>query len=163
MTDRPRTADDFLRSVREARIEKRRCEFRLEELRAQCEKVTASYGPLAPGGSGDGHKDGLLVTVAQETDELLRLTQVYIRRIHDVEQFISTLDDVKHRTVLRLRYVDGLRWDAVSAGMKEYGLYYSERGMYKLHGEALAEARVRFDTWAEVNDVWEEDEPNETA
>lgn len=31
-------AEAFLRSVKEMRVEKRRCELRLEELRSQCER-----------------------------------------------------------------------------------------------------------------------------
>jgi len=143
------TADDFLRSVREARIETRRCEYRLEELRAQCERTTASYGGLAPGGAGDDHKDALLVAAAEQTEELHRRTLCYVRRIRAVEDFIASLPDVRQRTVLRLRYVDGLRWDAVREGMAEYGLNYEDRQVYRLHGAALAEARTRFPAWAE--------------
>jgi len=146
---KPYTADEFLRSVREARVETRRCEFRLEELRAQCEKVTASYGPLMPGGGGDDHKDGLLAAAAEQAGELNERRVYYLRRQWLVEQFITRVPEPKHRVILRLRYVDLLRWDGVLSGMQEYGLYYSERGMFKLHGEALAEARRCFPMWVE--------------
>ena len=161
---KPYSADDFLRSVREARIEKRRCELRLEELHAQCEKVTASYGPLAPGGSGDDHRDGLLAAAAEQADELTRRRAYYVRRQGLVEQFITRVPEPKYRVILRLRYVDLLRWDGVLSGMQEYGLHYSERAMYKLHGEALAEARRRFPAWvARHPEVIPKDEEDETA
>ena len=124
-------AEDFLRSVKEARIEKRRCEFRLEELRSQCERMTAAYGP-STGGGGELHKDALL-----------------IRRIAVVEDFIATLPDVRQRTILRLRYIDVLGWNSVREGLQEYGLYYEDRQMFRLHGAALAEARKRFPAYAE--------------
>jgi hypothetical protein len=147
MNNRPHTADEFLRSVREARIEKRRCAFRLEELRTQAEKVTAAYGALAPGGSSDDHKDALLIAAAEQGEKLLRREQEYLRRIEAVEDFISELPDVRHRTVLRLRYIDGLRWDDVLTGLREYGMQYEPRHMYRLHGSALAEARRMWDEW----------------
>lgn len=140
--------EDFLRSVKDARIEKRRCEFRLEELRSQCERMTAAYGPSA-GGAGELHKDALLIAAAEQSDELRRKAALYVRRIAAVEEFIATLPDLKQRTILRLRYVDLLRWDGVKDGLREYGLYYEDRQMFRLHGSALTEARKRFPGYAE--------------
>lgn len=140
-------ARDFLRSVREARIEKRRCEHRLAELRAQCERTTTAYSAV-PGGGGDTHKDALLIAAAEQTDALREKAAAYLRQIDAVENFISSLPDVKHRSILRLRYADGLGWPDVNAGLHEYGLYYEERQMYRLHGAALSEARRRFPAYA---------------
>ena len=141
-------AEDFLRSVKEARIEKRRCEFRLEELRSQCERMTAAYGPSA-GGGGELHKDALLIAAAEQTEILRGKVIAYIRRIAVVEDFIAGLPDVRQRTILRLRYVDVLGWNSVREGLQEYGLYYEDRQMFRLHGAALAEARKRFPAYAE--------------
>lgn len=141
-------AVDFLRSVREARIEKRRCEYRLFELRAQCERTTAAYGTSPAGGGGSTHKDALLIAAAEQTDALRDKAAAYLRRIDAVENFISTLPDVTHRSILRLRYADGLGWPDVNAGLHDYGLYYEERQMFRLHGAALAEARRRFPAYA---------------
>lgn len=141
-------AEDFLRSVKEARIEKRRCEFRLEELRSQCERMTAAYGPSA-GGGGELHKDALLIAAAEQSDVLQSKAALYVRRIAAVEDFIATLPDVRQRTILRLRYLDLLGWNSVRDGLQEYGLYYEDRQMFRLHGAALAEARKRFPAYAE--------------
>ena len=84
-------ARDFLRSVREARIEKRRCEHRLAELRAQCERTTATYSAV-PGGGGDTHKDALLIAAAEQTDALREKAAAYLRQIDAVENFISRFD-----------------------------------------------------------------------
>ena len=67
-------ARDFLRSVREARIEKRRCEHRLAELRAQCERTTAAYSAV-PGGGGDTHKDALLIAAKDSTGEIKKVLE----------------------------------------------------------------------------------------
>ena len=143
------TADAFLRSVRDAKIEARRCEHRLEELRAQCERVVANYGPFLPGGGSDGHRDSIWVTAAEQGERLLRRQEAYLRRIDQVEAFIEELPDARHRTILRLRYVDCRRWDAVQQGLREYGLWYEERNVYKLHGAALLSARRCWDGWLE--------------
>jgi len=147
MSQRAYDADDFLRSVRTCIVEKTRCEALLRTLWAQCEKITAAYGPLLPGG-GDAHRDALLLTVAEQSDELLLRTQDYVRRITAVEDFIATMPDVRHRAVLRLRYVDCKRWDDVRESLKEYGIYYEDAQIFRLHGKALQEARRRFPGWA---------------
>lgn len=141
-------ARDFLRSVREARIEKRRCEYRLAELRAQCERTTPNYNTAPGGGGSDAHKDALLIAASEQADALREKAAAYLRRIDAVENFISSLPDVKHRSVLRLRYADGLGWPDVNEGLRDYGLYYEERQMYRLHGAALSEARKRFPGYA---------------
>lgn len=142
-------AEAFLRSVKEARTEKRRCEFRLEELRSQCERMTAAYGPSAGGGAGgDSHGDALLIAAAEQSEILRRKVAAYISQIWAVEEFITELPDVRQRTILRLRYVDLLGWNAVREGLQEYGLYYEDRQMFRLHGAALAEARRRFPAYA---------------
>lgn len=138
------TADDFLRSVREAKIEMRRCEYRMEELRSQCEKTTPGYGGTVVGGSGDDHKDSLMIAMAEHVTKLRGKAEAYIRRVMLAEDFIDTLPEPRQRIILRLRYIDLLKWEDVLTRMKEYGLYYERRRMLTLHGAALAEARRRF-------------------
>lgn len=140
-------AKDFLRSVRTARIEKRRCEDRLAELRAQCEKTTPTYN-ASPCGGGDSHKDALIIAAAEQEGKLRRKKAAYLRQIDAVEDFIAALPDAKHRSILRLRFVDGLGWPAVNEELHEYGLYYEERQMFRLYGIALSEARRRFPAYA---------------
>ena len=107
------TADDFLRSVREAKIEMRRCEYRMEELRSQCEKTTPGYGGTVVGGSGDDHKDSLMIAVAEHVTKLRGKAEAYIRRVMLAEDFIDTLPEPRQRIILRLRYIDLLKWEDV--------------------------------------------------
>lgn len=73
------------------------------------------------------------------------------RREEEVAALIEALPTAAGRTILRLRYCEGLRWCPGKAGhpcvlhaMHETGLYYSERQMYRMHSQALAEARQLF-------------------
>lgn len=144
------TADDFLRSVHDAKIEARRCETRLAELRAQCERLTAAYGDGTPGGGGgDKHRDAVLAAAADQAGELVRAVGLYHRYVDLAEKFIMTLPDVRHRMVLRIRYIDGARWGDVQTALRVYGMSYELRQIFRLHGAALSEARRRFDAWAE--------------
>lgn len=142
------TAEEFLRSVGEARAEARRCESRIKALRSQCEKVTASYRLAAAGhgGGGDGseHRDALLAELADQTQEQFDRLRALLEQIRRVEAFIDTLPDERHRAILRLRYVDGLVWREVQTGLENCGMFYEQRQIYRLHNAALAEARKRY-------------------
>ena len=137
----------FLESVRDARFEQRRCELRLEQIEAQCTSVTARITG-APGGGGDVHKDGPLVNLAQTRQDLMAAYDDEQRRGKEVENFIKLLPDVRHRAVLSLHYVNLLKWPRVVEEMEKCGLYYSERHIHRLHGQALQAARV---LWSELH------------
>ena len=52
-----------------------------------------------------------------------------------IEYAIGTLEDPSERLVMRLRYVEGLRWVNVCVALQELG--HSERAVYRMHGAAL--------------------------
>lgn len=62
--------------------------------------------------------------LAEGADQLLR-----------IEQAIATLTSPAERMVMQRRYVDGHSWQSICAEMAPLG--YSERSVYRLHGEAL--------------------------
>lgn len=145
MDNRPDPVKDFLRSVKDARFYQRRCELKLEQLDAQCTSVTAKLTG-EPTGGGDVHKDGPLVSLAQARIDLRSAYLKAEQKEKEVEDFISLLPDVRHRAVLTLYYVTLLKWPRVVEEMEKCGLYYSERQVFRLHGDALQQARI---LWAE--------------
>ena len=136
---------EFLESVKDARFNQRRCELKLEQLAAQCTSMTAKITGV-PGGGGDVHKDGPLASLAQARVDLRNAYLEAERKEKEVEDFISLLPDVRHRAVLTLYYVNLFKWPRVVEEMEKCGLYYSERHVFRLHGDALQQARV---LWAE--------------
>lgn len=148
----------FLASVRECRVEKRRCEWRLEQLRSQCESITAVLRDTPGGGSGDKHKDELLTALVDAGTELADRMTAYAKQIEEVEDFIDRLPSAAHRVILRLRYVDLLRWTDVLDAMHDYGLYYEDAQMYRLHRQALGEAKKLWEADNEDSNSPEEDQ-----
>ena len=148
----------FLDSVREARFNEARCRRKLQEMDAQCRSITAQMTGMPGGGSADPHKDGAWAALADQAallrelyDQAALLRELYdqaVRRETDVERFISRLEKDTHRILLRLKYVDLLTWNCVQERMQENGIYYSERQIYRIHGEALQEARK---LWARLH------------
>ena len=59
----------------------------------------------------------------------------------EVDQFLRGLNDERHRAILKLRYVDSLRWSTVKKKLAKQGFYYEDRQMFRLHKDAVAEAQ----------------------
>ena len=136
----------FLESVREARFNMDRASRELQQAEALCTQITAQISG-APGGSGDAHKDGAWAALADHRTLLRQLYEDAERQAVAVEQFVKLIPTDKHRIILRLRYIDLLHWPEVQDRLKEYSLYYSERQIFRLLGDALEAARK---LWAEL-------------
>ena len=147
MADRFDPVRTFLESVRDARFEMLRCELKLEQLDAQCKSVTARITGM-PGGGGDVHGDALLIALSMARDALEKSYRDASEKEREVEDFISKLPDVRYRAVLTLYYVNLFTWPRVVQEMEKCGLYYSERHVFRLHGDALQAART---LWAETH------------
>lgn len=144
---------ELLYSVQEARFNAQRCQRRLSEMEAQSQNITARMDVSPSGGGADPHKDSVWAALADQRELLRNMYAEAIRRESEVERFISGLEEGVHRVLLRLRYVDCLTWPAVQEQMEKNGIYYSERQIYRLHGEALQAARY----------LWAEQHPGEGA
>ena len=56
-----------------------------------------------------------------------------------IEQAIASLSNPKERAIMRARYVEGRPWSWICEKLRSEG--YSERTVYRLHGEALLKLR----------------------
>ena len=148
MDNRVDPVRSFLESVRTARFIQRQCELKLEQLDAACTSTTARLSGMPGGGSGDVHKDGPLVALAQTEEDLRQAYQDAKRKEREVEKFIEQLADVRHRAVLTMYYVNLMKWPRVVDELEKCGMYYSERHVFRLHGEALQAARI---LWSELH------------
>ena len=130
----------WLSSVREKRFDYMAAVWKAEDLRRRCETVTAGWS-TEPHGSGDMRRDGPLVALAAKEAELPGLYRAWEQRENEVGAFLDKLDSPAYRALLKLRYVDLLRWPVVQDRMEQLRLYYSERQIFNLHGQALNAAR----------------------
>ena len=138
----------FLETVREARVEEARCRRKLQEIDAQCRTVTGGLSGMPHGGGGDQHKDGPWAALADQRRQHEALLTAAVRQEMKVERFIARLGTDSHRIILKLRYVDLLGWPRIQEQLAQQRLCYSDRQIYRLHGEALQEARL---VWAELH------------
>lgn len=135
-------AKEYLQSVRMARFEVQRCRRKMEELRNECESITAQMTGM-PGGGGDLHKDGAWAALADQVSALSVLYKEALQQEQEVEAFINRLSSSQHRMVLKLRYLDLLSWSRVRDEMAKSGDSYELRHVYRIHGDALIAARIQ--------------------
>lgn len=116
----------------------------VRQLRAHLEALESSmYAPKGqrftsmpnpPAGEGK--------TMADVVCRHMELEELYLAKLAEknaqllrVEQAIDSLESAGERLVMRLRYLDGHGWARICAEMAALG--YSERTIYRLHGQAL--------------------------
>lgn len=64
-----------------------------------------------------------------------------IKRLQSIERVIKEIDNEDAQTILRLRYIDGLRWEEVCVAIN-----YEWAQMHRIHARALREIKINDDT-----------------
>lgn len=132
----------FLETVRDARLTLARCRRKLQQAEDQCGQITAKIDMTGVSGHNSGaQKDGQWAALADLRELLAEQYSRALRSEVEVERFLSKIEDPNQRVILRMRYADCMRWPEVQEKLQEDGVYYSERQIFRLHGEALQTAR----------------------
>ena len=129
----------WLESYRELRDNVNRLNQKYARMLAQATRITPQLRDM-PGG-GDGDRERLLAALADEADDVLILRDKARARLMELEEFIDAIPTPVSRTLLRYRYVECLNWVQVQFAMQKSGYYYERTHIYRLHGDALKEAR----------------------
>ncbi len=116
----------------------------LERLREATLRATSRLSPARPSGR-PGHgasEDGMLRVVDAEE----RLKQV-IRHTGEALAarlaLIERLPDERHKTLLTLRYINGLAWEKIG-----YHMHYERTQVFEIHAQALAAVQAAMDASA---------------
>lgn len=133
----------FLESATEAKLEARRRSRRVAQLESQCTRTTQRMSGMPSGGSGGA--EAMWIALAEERAQEYEAIQKELARHHEVEAFIGRLECLEQKAVLRLRYLEGFNWVKVQQQLYRDGIFYSERQIYRIHGQALQAARELWD------------------
>ena len=127
-------AKRFLRGYRALML---RRESLLREIERLRESLTGVTAPLKDDPvQGSGASDRMADTVARivDAEEALNPALTEINdRIREILAAIDSVPDEMEKTVLTLRYIEGLDWISVSQRIS-----YEERQTFVIHGRALA-------------------------
>ena len=132
---------EFLNSARAAHFDAARYSRRMKELDARCEQITAKMSGMPGGGGSDKHGDELWAALADLRDMWLAKYTEAVKNEKLVEEFIEQIENFEQRAVLKLRYVDRLRWPVVLQDLERFDIYCSDREMFRTHNEALTSAK----------------------
>ncbi len=133
----------FLHSAKEAKLDVRRHRRRVALLRSQCEQISSRM-TATPNGGTDHGKEELWAALSDAKTEETGLVKKALGQHRAVETFIDGLPDPRYRSILRLRYLEGLGWTRLQFALREEGIYYSERQLRRLHAAALTAARAKW-------------------
>lgn len=100
-----------------------------EEVRDRVLKITQSYTADTVQSSKDPHKFDRVVELEEEID---RNIDELVAVKTEINKGISQLTDGRYREILRLRYLQGLRFEEVAVAIN-----YSYKQTCRLHGRAL--------------------------
>lgn len=87
--------------------------------------------PVSGGGAGDRMAEDV-ARIMDETAQLEQLLDASAQALSEVLRAIDAVPDEMQRTVLVLRYVEGLDWISISER-----IHYEERQTFIIHGRAL--------------------------
>lgn len=143
----------FLDSVRRAKERLAAAQARCETLWDATTKTTTAW-TLTPGGGGDVHKDAALSALSDAAAEMHSAEEDLYQSVRGVSDFIHRIDGAIFQTILHLRYVGLMPWEEVADHLQKQNIYYSQRHITRLHGQALNAARRQ---WVEEHN--KEDTP----
>ena len=86
--------------------------------------------------------------IADETEQLKAERDKVSAALEEILQAIDAVSDEEQKTVLTLRYIEGLEWEEICRRLIRQ-LHCSERKIFKLHGRALWNVFK----WMEENNV----------
>ena len=91
--------------------------------------------PVSGGGAGDRMAEDV-ARIMDEAAQLEQLLDASAQALSEILRAIDAVPDEMQRTVLVLRYVEGLDWISISER-----IHYEERQTFIIHGRALWEVR----------------------
>lgn len=132
------TAKEYLLRYKAAKREAEDAERRITALRLKYALPGAiQYSDMPKGG-------GKVRDLSDYAAQLERLIDAQVEKYAkcmgveaDILARIDSMEDQEEREVLRNRYIDGMKWEAIANGM-----VYGIRHVHKIHGRALQEFPV---------------------
>lgn len=137
---------EFFDSVWRAKTAVQRCMWDVTLLQERCEQITVCLD-AGRGSGGDPHRDSTLAALADRRSELVQLEGELERKEQQAEDFLERIGDERCRVILKLRYMERLRWPVIRERLEEMQFYYSDRQVFNLHRKGMKEAQQLF--WQE--------------
>lgn len=109
--------------------------FEALKFNLQYPAVSAQKLSVIPGGGGGGGNP-----IEAEYFRLVSLEELIgdiVGKMQGIEKSINALEDSSHRTVLRLRYLDGMKWEKICVAIS-----YEWAWTHRIHSNALGKIQI---------------------
>ena len=127
------TAKEFLRRTTKIRKEIDELENRIKETRASYMAPRAiQYDDMPKAHNSEHDLSDYIVKMDELTDHLISKYTKCMGIEADILNRLDMMEKQEEREVLRMRYIDGCRWDEIADK-----LHYTYRHVTRLHGTAL--------------------------
>ena len=128
---------EFLGSVWDAKRDLQNCDWKITKLTSRCERMTASWDSGPGGKGGDPHREGPVLALMEQQKKRRKLERVLRQRERETDEFLDQMPEQDLELVLRMRYVELMRWGEIRDRLEEMNFGYTERHLYNLNKKAL--------------------------
>ena len=108
-----------------------------ERLRTRAEKFTPTLTGLPQGGDGENQRELAICKLVDLNNEIDEKIDLYVDLGREIRGNIDSVPDVILRTILLLKYIEGLTWEQIAVDLQ-----YSWRNVHYLHSRALKEFNI---------------------
>ena len=114
-----------------------------EHFKALLLRVTPAYSMSAHGSTDPHSKDNIYSRIVELSEQIDEAIDSSLDARAEILAEIERVQDEKCRAVLRLRYIDGRKWDEIAETL---GYDVDGKKVYWLHGKALKIVKLHIDT-----------------
>ena len=127
------TPHEYLQRYLDARNEALEIEFRIEALVKQYAMPSAiNYDDMPKAQNTEHDLSDYIVKLEELTQELHKKREECLGIMSDINDRVETMDDATERTVLRYRYIHGMKIETIADVM-----HMTERNVYYIRDKAL--------------------------
>lgn len=108
-----------------------------DRLRTRAEKITPTLTGLPQGGDGENQRELAICKLVDLNNEINEKVDEYVDLGREIRKVIDTVQDIRLRTILQLKYIDGLSWEKIAVELD-----CSWRNLHRLHPKALREIKL---------------------
>ena len=128
---------EFLKEHIDKLDEAKGLKFEIDQMYQTIKSPIITGEPSAPAPNKD--KIGEMVWKIQEKEiRYLAKLNIILREEEEIEKVIDSLKDARERTVMRYRYISGLKWEEVCVKA-----HYSWKHTHRLHSQALSKINIQ--------------------
>ena len=108
-----------------------------ERLRARAEKITPTLTGMPQGGDGENQRELAICRLIDLNREINSKIDEFVDLGREIREKIDTVGDIRLRTILQLKYIDGLSWEKIAVELD-----CKWRNLHNLHPKALRELKI---------------------